>query len=83
MNAVANKSISVNLTEITLAACEAEYAAACKVMKQYDHLRSDCGLTPDSVKAMPEYQAAKGNVAKAFSALREINKVVAKLRKIK
>lgn len=32
------------------------------------------GLTPDSVKASPEYQAAKAAHAHAFDALRRFNK---------
>ena len=35
--------------------------------------RGPCNLTPDHVKAMPEFKALKSNCAAAFSALRAFN----------
>ena len=40
--------------------------------------RGPMGLTPDSVKASPEWQAAKAAWTEAFSALRAYNRAKAK-----
>lgn len=52
---------------------QASLDAASNEMKKFDHLRLPNGLTPDAVKALPEYQCAKIASEFAFAGLREIN----------
>ncbi len=52
---------------------EADVSAASMAMKQFDATKSACGLTPDHVKASPEWKAAKASFNRAFQALRNFN----------
>ena len=53
---------------------EASLDAANKALKAFDSYgKSAFGLTPDSVKAMPEFKQAKANFDKAFAELRNFN----------
>jgi hypothetical protein len=63
--------------EIAKAAAERlyeEYKAACKELKAIPGVSSGpMGLTPDAVKATPEYQAAKARMDATFQGLRTYN----------
>ncbi len=50
---------------------EGEYHAASKAMQQFP--RGPMGLTPDAVKATPEWRAAKQRLDRAFARLRAFN----------
>lgn len=53
---------------------ENELEKAEKVLKEFDKYgKGDMGLTPDSVKAMPEYRKAKAEFDSAFQVLRKFN----------
>jgi hypothetical protein len=67
------------LTEAARSALEAEYASACEAMRVFPRMPN--GLTPDSVKALPEYRSAKDARDKAFAALRAFNKTNKPTRK--
>jgi len=43
-------------------------------MKQFNEFRLPNGLTPDHIKALPEWKEAKAKFTRAFSELRELNK---------
>ncbi|MGE5732779.1 MAG: hypothetical protein ACM37U_12605 [Gemmatimonas sp.] len=58
------------------AALESELSAAEQELKVFP--RGPMGLTPDAVKALPEYRAAKARVDKAFARLRAFNGVFVK-----
>jgi hypothetical protein len=51
---------------------ESALSAASLALKSFPRLPS--GLTPDAVKATPEYQAAKSRYDVAFTNLREFNR---------
>jgi hypothetical protein len=52
-------------------AIEREMSAASAALQRFP--RSEIGLTPDSVKALPEFQSAKRAYAVVFARLREVN----------
>jgi hypothetical protein len=54
---------------------DSRVAAAAEALRAWDHLKSPIGLTPDHVKASPEWQAAKLAYDRAFAALRTFNGV--------
>lgn len=57
-------------------AAQARSSAASEALSQFP--RGDMGLTPDEVKATPEWQAAKKESEEAFEELRAANDVVVK-----
>ena len=59
--------------EAERAALWEDHRAKGQVLTRLAVERSPYGLTPDSVKASPEYQEAKSACAKAFQALRRFN----------
>jgi hypothetical protein len=50
---------------------ESEVKAAAEILKKFPSLSN--GLTPDSVRSLPEYRAAKARSDKAFAHLRKVN----------
>ena len=50
-----------------------EMYAAAKALRVYYGHRSPIGLTPDSIKALPEWKAAKAAYEQAFQKLRAFN----------
>lgn len=53
---------------------ESEVEKAEKVLKEFDKYgKTDMGLTPDFVKAMPEYKKAKAEFDNAFQVLQKFN----------
>ncbi len=62
-----------NVIEAARATLHSEYMAASKAMKAFP--RGPLGLTPNTVKASPEWKAAKRSSDAAFAALRRFNQV--------
>lgn len=54
-------------------ALQADYKATCEALKKWDSERLPNGLTPDRVRALPDWQAAKRANVIAFEALRKFN----------
>ena len=53
---------------------ESEVEKAEEVLREFDKYgKSDVGLVPDFVKAMPEYRKAKADFDNAFQVLRKFN----------
>jgi len=55
-----------------------EMNAAAKALKVYDVYRNEIGLTPDHIKATPEWKALKSSFEQAFQRLRAFNGKYAK-----
>lgn len=60
-------------------AMEGEYYAASQAMQRFP--RGAMGLTPDDVKASPEWRAAKARYERAFARLRAFNAETSRLRR--
>lgn len=71
--------MSYAIAKATAMLLNADYSAACKVLKQIPSIGSGpMGLTPDDVKNTPEYRIAKQAMDKAFAELRSFNAVYSK-----
>lgn len=63
-----------NVTKQSKAVLESALDDADKALKAFDSYgKTEMGLTPDFVKAMPEWQQAKNEFDKAFAELRTFN----------
>lgn len=63
----------------TAALLDAHYSAACKNLSAIPGISSGpMGLTPDNVKARPDYRIAKAAFDKAFAKMRAFNAVYVK-----
>lgn len=71
--------MSFAIAKVTAQLLDADFNAACKVLKAITSVGSGpFGLTPDSVKLMPQYRIAKAHVDKTFAELRAFNQTYVK-----
>ena len=65
---------SFSIFKATRDALDAELSAATKSLKAIPgHASGPMGLTPDAVKALPAWQAARARLDRAFAAVRAFN----------
>lgn len=71
---VGNTTMQYSIQKQVKQSLESEVEKAKKVLKAFDKYgKSVMGLTPDFVKAMPEYKKAKADFDNAFKVLRKFN----------
>ncbi len=71
--------MSYAIAKVTYLLINSDYTAACRNLKAIPGVGSGpMGLTPDDIRARPDYRIAKEAMDKSFAALREFNAVYVK-----